>query len=50
MRRAAAAIGLIFAAILIAAMCYAAGFIEGYELGQRVTLLPPLYDVEIIGN
>ena len=50
MKRAAAAIGLIFAAILIAALCYAAGYIEGYELGRRVTLLPPLYGVEIIGN
>lgn len=49
-RRAAAAIGLIFAAILIAALCYAAGFIEGYELGQRVALLPGLYGMATIGN
>ena len=40
MKKIAMAIGLIFAAILVAAMCYAAGFIEGYELGQRVALLP----------
>lgn len=50
MKRAAAAIGLIFAAILIAALCYAAGFIEGYELGQRVALLPGLYGMATIGN
>ena len=50
MKRAAAAIGLVVAAILIAAMCYAAGFIEGYELGQRVALLPPFCPMETIGN
>lgn len=44
------AIGLIFAAILVAAMCYAAGFIEGYELGQRVALLPTFYAMETNGN
>ena len=44
------AIGLIFAAILVAAMCYAAGFIEGYELGQRVALRPTFYAMETIGN
>lgn len=50
MKKAAMAIGLIFAAILVAAMCYAAGFIEGYELGQRVALLPVFYAMETIGK
>lgn len=50
MKKAAMVIGLIFAAILVAAMCYAAGFIEGYELGQRVALLPGLYGMATIGN
>ncbi len=50
MKRAAVTVGLIAAAILIAALCYAAGFIEGYELGQRVALLPPFCAMETIGN
>lgn len=44
MKRAAVTVGL------IAALCYAAGFIEGYELGQRVALLPPFCAMETIGN
>lgn len=50
MKKIAMAIGLIFAAILVAAMCYAAGFIEGYELGQQVALRPTFYAMETIGN
>lgn len=40
MKKAAAAIGLILAATLVCAMCYAAGFIQGYETGQQIVLLP----------
>lgn len=40
MKKAATVIGLILGVILACAMCYAAGFIEGYETGQQIALLP----------
>lgn len=40
MKKAGVTIGLILAAILVCAMCYAAGFIQGYETGQQIALLP----------
>jgi len=40
MKKAAFGIGLILAVILACAVCYAAGFIQGYETGQQIALLP----------
>lgn len=43
MKKAAVAIGLVLMMILVCASCYVAGFVEGYEMGRQLELLPYIW-------